>query len=175
MNRKQPPNVGRKKRPLEDEEEDAMAKKRQKLQPAVEIKTRPTKKAVRSRSVVSREADAKLVQAPELESYHNLQAVTQSATQKPATLPELTEKPTKHHDKVVNGIRHELDRLQPVGGDGLNTGELLRQGKRKLRSQAATKFKSELSAYFPEYDEVIGNELKEKRKFSICSSYLGWC
>ncbi len=101
--------------------------------------------------------------------------MTPNATQKPATLPELTEKPTKHHDKVVNGIRHELDRLQPAGGDGLNTGELLRQGKRKLRSQAATKFKSELSAYFPEYDEVIGNEPKEKRKFHISSNYLGWC
>ncbi|KAJ2973399.1 hypothetical protein NQ176_g6632 [Zarea fungicola] len=33
---------------------------------------------------------------------------------------------------------------------------------RKLRSQEATRFKSDLSAYFPDYDEVIGNEPKEQ-------------
>ncbi|ROV88808.1 hypothetical protein VSDG_08976 [Cytospora chrysosperma] len=32
---------------------------------------------------------------------------------------------------------------------------------RKLRSQEGVRFKSELSAYFPEYDEVIGNISKE--------------
>lgn len=34
---------------------------------------------------------------------------------------------------------------------------------RKLRSQEGVRYKSELSAYFPEYDEVIGNIPKEQR------------
>jgi hypothetical protein len=41
---------------------------------------------------------------------------------------------------------------------------------RKLRSQEATRFKSELSAYFQDYDEVIGNEPKETRKNSAILS-----
>ncbi|KAK7738041.1 hypothetical protein SLS63_002374 [Diaporthe eres] len=66
--------------------------------------------------------------------------------------------PTKHREKVVNGIKHELDRLQPSSADmAASTG----QG-RKLRSQEGVRFKSELSAYFPEYDEVIGNVPKEE-------------
>ncbi|KAL7802133.1 something about silencing, SAS, complex subunit 4 domain-containing protein [Trichoderma aethiopicum] len=65
---------------------------------------------------------------------------------------------TKHQAKVINGIRHELDRLQPRPDDTKDTKE---QG-RKLRSQEATRFKSELSAYFPDYDEVIGNDPKEQ-------------
>ena len=64
--------------------------------------------------------------------------------------------PTKHREKVINGIRHELDRLQPSGVDTTKQG-------RTLRSQEATRFKSELSAYFPDYDEVIGNDPKEQR------------
>ncbi|KAJ4266201.1 hypothetical protein NW762_004182 [Fusarium torreyae] len=69
---------------------------------------------------------------------------------------------TKHQSKVINGIKHELDRLQPQPSD-TNAKE---QG-RKLRSQEATRFKSELSAYFPEYDEVIGNEPKEQHLFNV--------
>ncbi|KAK1475127.1 hypothetical protein CCUS01_16948 [Colletotrichum cuscutae] len=64
---------------------------------------------------------------------------------------------TKHQEKVINGIKHELDRLQPREVDTHT-----KEGGRKLRSQEATRFKSELSAYFPEYDEVIGNEPKEQ-------------
>jgi hypothetical protein len=63
---------------------------------------------------------------------------------------------TKHQKKVINGIRHELDRLRPNAED-------TKHGGRKLRSQEGTRFKSELSAYFPEYDEVIGNDPKEQR------------
>lgn len=37
---------------------------------------------------------------------------------------------------------------------------------RKLRSKDTIRFKSDLSAYFPDYDEVIGNDPKPKRKFS---------
>lgn len=65
---------------------------------------------------------------------------------------------TKHQAKVRNGIKHELDRLQPSAADASQAK--VQQG-RKLRSQEATRFKSELSAYFPDYDEVIGNDPKE--------------
>lgn len=67
---------------------------------------------------------------------------------------------TKHQAKVINGIKHELDRLQP---DMAAPKEPGREPGRKLRSQEATRFKSDLSAYFPDYDEVIGNEPKETR------------
>lgn len=72
---------------------------------------------------------------------------------------------TKHQEKVVNGLKHELDRLQP------NKADTKEQG-RKLRSQEATRFKSELSAYFPDYDEVIGNEPKEHREYSLETELL---
>ncbi|KAI3324485.1 hypothetical protein HD806DRAFT_492745 [Xylariaceae sp. AK1471] len=62
---------------------------------------------------------------------------------------------TRHQEKVINGIRHELDRLQP---NVVDTSSASGPPGRKLRSQEATRFKSELSAYFPEYDEVIGND-----------------
>ncbi|KAI0539751.1 hypothetical protein GGR58DRAFT_463284 [Xylaria digitata] len=67
---------------------------------------------------------------------------------------------TRHQEKVINGIRHELDRLQP-SADNIASSASGPPG-RKLRSQEATRFKSELSAYFPEYDEVIGNDPKEQ-------------
>lgn len=65
--------------------------------------------------------------------------------------------PTKHAEKVANGVKHELIRLQPSEAD-------TRDEKRTLRSQEGTKFKSDLSAYFPDYDVVIGNETEETRK-----------
>jgi hypothetical protein len=64
--------------------------------------------------------------------------------------------PTRHKEKVG---KHELSKLQPSLVDTKSQG-------RKLRSQEATRFKSELSAYFPDYDEVIGNEPRETRKNS---------
>ncbi|KAI0021095.1 something about silencing, SAS, complex subunit 4-domain-containing protein [Xylariomycetidae sp. FL0641] len=70
---------------------------------------------------------------------------------------------TKHREKVINGIRHELDRLQPNAADSSSAKG---QTGRKLRSQEATRFKSELSAYFPDYDEVIGNDPKEQHVLS---------
>lgn len=74
---------------------------------------------------------------------------------------------TKHQEKVVNGIKHELDRLQPSSADMAASNK---QG-RKLRSQEGVRFKSELSAYFPEYDEVIGNIPKEDRMSSPPPSF----
>ncbi|GAP85364.1 hypothetical protein SAMD00023353_1001500 [Rosellinia necatrix] len=65
---------------------------------------------------------------------------------------------TRHQEKVINGIRHELGRLHPDTADSAPGPP----GGRKLRSQEATRFKSELAAYFPEYDEVIGNDPKEQ-------------
>jgi hypothetical protein len=78
----------------------------------------------------------------------------------PAKQLKTAQKPTTiHQKKVYNGIRHELDRLQPNAADA----GLAKEPGRKLRSQEATRFKSELSAYFPDYDEVIGNDAKEHR------------
>ncbi|KAH7313520.1 something about silencing, SAS, complex subunit 4-domain-containing protein [Stachybotrys elegans] len=68
---------------------------------------------------------------------------------------------TKHQAKVINGIKHELDRLQPQPAD------TSKEQGRKLRSQEATRFKSELSAYFPDYDEVIGNDPKEQHLLNL--------
>ncbi|KAK7985386.1 something about silencing- SAS- complex subunit 4-domain-containing protein [Apiospora saccharicola] len=53
------------------------------------------------------------------------------------------------------------NRLQPNPTDA-TTQPPKEQGGRKLRSQEQTRFKSELSAYFPDYDEVIGNDPKEQ-------------
>lgn len=65
---------------------------------------------------------------------------------------------SKHHEKIVNGVKDDTDSSsEPYGRAG-------REGGRKLRSQEATRFKSELSAYFPDYDEVIGNDPKEECK-----------
>ena len=86
---------------------------------------------------------------------------------KPPAAPDDDQNITKHQAKVINGIKHELDRLQPQGTVGKEQG-------RKLRSQEATRFKSELSAYFPDYDEVIGNDPKEERMSFKKSRSLRW-
>lgn len=83
----------------------------------------------------------------------------QRETAKTATVVEPGLK--RHKEKAINGIKHELDRLQPSATD---TNSATERPGRKLRSQEATRFKSELSAYFPDYDEVIGNDPKEQRK-----------
>lgn len=83
---------------------------------------------------------------------------------------------TKHRAKVVNGIRHELDRLQPDTQSDIQPHaepkeqqqqQQQQRGGRKLRSQEATRFKSDLSAYFPDYDEVIGNDPKEEHLLNV--------
>lgn len=65
---------------------------------------------------------------------------------------------TVHQEKVAAGLKHELDRLQPAASDR-NTSD----DKRKLRSQESSRYKSELSLYFPDYDFVIGNDQEERR------------
>lgn len=94
--------------------------------------------------------------AADQSSCHSQTAADDDDKQPPA-LPSLT----RHQEKVKNGIKHELDRLQPNATDA--TQQPKEQGGRKLRSQEQTRFKSELSAYFPDYDEVIGNDAKEQR------------
>ncbi|KAI2638557.1 hypothetical protein GGS21DRAFT_488649 [Xylaria nigripes] len=94
---------------------------------------------------------------------------TTKVTTKPANTTKTTATSkehglTRHREKVINGIRHELDRLQPSSAD---TSTATGPSGRKLRSQEATRFKSELSAYFPEYDEVIGNDPKEHHILNV--------
>ncbi|XXH05684.1 hypothetical protein Hte_012119 [Hypoxylon texense] len=84
---------------------------------------------------------------------------------KTATAAVSSEPPLKKHkEKAINGIKHELDRLQPSAAD---TSSATERPGRKLRSQEATRFKSELSAYFPDYDEVIGNDPKEQHILNL--------
>lgn len=82
-----------------------------------------------------------------------------------STATSASNKPTntnlpRHKGKVANGLKHELDRLQPAEAVAKEQG-------RKLRSQEATRFKSDLSAYFPDYDEVVGNDPKEHREHTV--------
>lgn len=163
-------NIGRKKRPRDDGLHEDLPLKAKRSKIAIEIlqqqqqqpKAKPQPQtrslAVKSRSNTNTRSDvAPLRSAPEQPE----KSVTTTTTA-PEPAPE-PQKPTKHHLKVANGIRHEIDKLQPNPAD-------LQCETRKLRSQEGTRFKSELSAYFPEYDEVIGNEPKEERKFiTICS------
>ncbi|KAK6859752.1 hypothetical protein PG995_003388, partial [Apiospora arundinis] len=59
-----------------------------------------------------------------------------------------------------------INRLQPNAADTTQPPKE-QQGGRKLRSQEQTRFKSELSAYFPDYDEVIGNDAKEQHVLNV--------
>ncbi|KAK0731480.1 something about silencing, SAS, complex subunit 4-domain-containing protein [Lasiosphaeris hirsuta] len=94
-------------------------------------------------------------------SSRNAPPTTARSNVAPATAPQQQQSVlTRHKEKVVNGLKHELHRLQPGPVDTKEQG-------RKLRSQEATRFKSELSAYFPDYDEVIGNEPKEQHLLNL--------
>lgn len=122
---------------------------------AVEIRAKPQP---RSNDAISR-PQPPLTPVPALVAKPPVPNATPPPT---ATLPpDHDPNITKHQAKVINGIKHELDRLQPQPQAQVSGTK--EQG-RKLRSQEATRFKSELSAYFPDYDEVIGNDPKEQRK-----------
>jgi hypothetical protein len=148
----QQPNIGRKKRPRSsiEQEDQLLSTKRARI--AIEIAAKP-KDLTKTRSVVIR-ADNTEVLTPQ--RHASPPKHKEIATQTEAPSPP-TKKSVNHHEKVVNGIKHELDRLQPNVAD-------LKDEKRKLRSQEDQWFKSELSAYLPEYDTVIGNIPKEDRK-----------
>ena len=156
-NRHQQSNIGRKKRPRDslDDEKQSINTKRAKL--AVEITILP-KSQPKTRSVVI-QSDTSDV-APKRSAAAAAPTTVKTAATQISTEPP-PRKPTNHHEKVVNGIKHELDRLQ----DRLQPNKPdPKDEKRKLRSQEGIRFKSELSLYFPEYDEIIGNEPKEERK-----------
>jgi hypothetical protein len=132
-------------------EDDKIPIKRVKI--AIEIdRFRKTEPKPRSVILEQREPNDVLAQRPAT-------ATAKTATARPPSdLP--SHKPTNHREKVVNGIKHELYRLQ----DRLSQPIPSKDEKRKLRSQEGTRFKSELLLYFPEYDEVIGNDPKEHRE-----------
>lgn len=149
----QQPNIGKKRpRDAADEEEHAISKKRAKI--AIEIASRPLDlPKTKTRSVIIKAAADSVPPTQLRQASPPKPVVTAIATQTPSPPAK---KPVNHHEKVVNGIKHELDRLQP----NVNVAEL-KDEKRKLRSQEDQWFKSELSAYLPGYDSVIGNIPKE--------------
>lgn len=168
-NQQFPVNPPRAKRPLEASGRDCdpivPKKARFTTGIAVEIPARPSFHA----RFTSREpADARASQAPPPKPAvagrpnppnHSRATPPAADAAANAALPSTQQQPalTRHQEKVANGLKHELDRLQPSAADTKDQG-------RKLRSQEATRFKSELSAYFPDYDEVIGNDPKEHRE-----------
>ena len=145
---------------------DPVPPKKARFEFAVEIPARPSFR--QSTSIESRDAKpptpapnpkpAVTVTAPP-KPPNASRAPPTTTTAKPSTTT--TKQPsglTRHQEKVVNGLKHELSRLNP------NAADTIKEGGRKLRSQEGTRFKSELAVYFPEYDEVIGNYPKEQRK-----------
>jgi hypothetical protein len=151
-------NIGRKKRPRDPADHEDIAITAKKARISIEITSRPKTQPKTRSLVINAKADAAPQRAASPPKHAN---PTATLIEPPPPPPQ---KPTNHHQKVVNGIKHELDRLQPNSAD-------LKAEKRKLRSQEGTRFKSELSAYFPEYDEVIGNEPKEDREL-YSKSYI---
>ncbi|KAF6831243.1 hypothetical protein CMUS01_07435 [Colletotrichum musicola] len=164
---------GRTKRQLDDFDHPKAKRSRT----SIEILIKPALQPIKPVVAAANSHDLNVTPTPPLNT-----TTTTTATPQAAPLPKHTPKPaqqhvatvhpptaadapatgnaasqlTKHQEKVSNGIKHELDRLQPREADTHT-----KEGGRKLRSQEASRFKSELSAYFPEYDEVIGNDPKE--------------
>ncbi|KAL2123198.1 hypothetical protein VTJ04DRAFT_3653 [Mycothermus thermophilus] len=112
------------------------------------------------------------------------QEQTQQEPQSSSEAAQTTATTTRHQKKVAKGLKNELDKLYQnsanlgdyANADGAapatrsgstqenaNAAAAVAEqtGGRKLRSQEATWYKSELSQYFPDYDEVIGNIPKE--------------
>ena len=163
-NRQQQPNVGRKKRARESNSLDDHMNNPKRTRLVIEIKARSNVNA-KTRPVVNPRANSDVVPPattqtlppePEPEPEPEPDPDPAAATQPEIEVPKPpTPKPIKHHDKVANGIQHELDRLQ------VNKADI--KEKRSLRSQEGTRFKSDLSLFFVEYDEVIGNDPKDPK------------
>jgi hypothetical protein len=158
---RQQSNIGRKKRLRDslDVEKHSINHKRVKI--AIDIDPFP-KDQPKARPVRVVQADTNDVLSP---PKRPAAAASKKVTTPTPTAPP-SQKPTNHHEKVVNGIKHELDRLQDRLSQPLQPN--LKDEKRKLRSQEGQRFKSELSLYFPDYDEVIGNDPKEDRRLQAC-------
>ncbi|EDO65466.1 hypothetical protein NCU10806 [Neurospora crassa OR74A] len=161
----------RNKRSLEPRECDPVPPKKARYEFAVEIPARPS---FRQSASIDSSRDAK---PPTPTAPNPKPVVTVTAAPKPPNPstrapPTTAAKPsttatkqpsglTRHQEKVVNGLKHELSRLNP------NAADTIKEGGRKLRSQEGTRFKSELAAYFPDYDEVIGNDPKEQHLLNL--------
>jgi hypothetical protein len=157
---RQQSNIGRKKRARDSPDHDEQVKKKARI--AIEIPSQP-RALPKTRSLVikSNAKPAVVPQRSESPKHVGPTASTQTEEVPHLPTPSPPRKPVIHHEKVHNGIKHQFSPLQPA------VAELKKDEKRKLRSQEGTRFKSELSAYFPEYDEVIGNEPKEERKYTL--------
>ncbi|KAI0837209.1 something about silencing, SAS, complex subunit 4-domain-containing protein [Hypoxylon sp. FL0890] len=159
----QQPSPPRMKRPLDPIANNCDPSKTKRTRITVEILARPIPPTSPPKSIT-----VKPQQSPTNESIvaSSIQRSpflpSQQQASKTATAVEPTLK--KHKEKAINGIKHELDRLQPSAAD---TNSATERPGRKLRSQEATRFKSELSAYFPDYDEVIGNDPKEQHILNL--------
>jgi len=144
LNRQKLSNTNRRKRPRDaaDHDQDAISAKKARV--TIEIESRPQAQLKKRSLVIAPDAKPDIV-------------LQRSAPTKPTTNAAAKARvPTKYAEKVANGFKHELDRLQP-------SKTISKDEKRTLRSQEGTRFKSELSAYFPDYDVVIGNEPEETR------------
>src|ERR1700724_2589426 len=103
-NKPHQPNIGRKKRPRDpaDHGDDSITAKKARI--SIEITSRP-KAQPKTRSLV---INAKAETAPQRSASPPKHAKpTATQTEPPPPPPP---KPTNHHQKVVNGIKHELDR-----------------------------------------------------------------
>ncbi|OAA34670.1 hypothetical protein BBO_09116 [Beauveria brongniartii RCEF 3172] len=151
----QQPQARRTKRAIEATGHDFATVNTKKTRIAVEIVARPSAAPPRP---------PQKVQSPLPTPPQQPVAVAAAPAALCTTPPEANLNVTRHKAKVINGVKHELDRLQP---DMAGTKDPGREPGRKLRSQEATRFKSDLSAYFPDYDEVIGNEPKEQHLLNL--------
>jgi hypothetical protein len=152
--------TSRTKRSLDERDFDTIKPKKSRIAVEILSKPRAISHAVNNKAATTAAPthDAKSTAAPRVANMDDeAKQTAQKSDQTPVAPPKKEQNITKHQSKVINGMKHELDRLQPQASDANK-----REG-RKLRSQEATKFKSELSAYFPDYDEVIGNEPKQQR------------
>jgi hypothetical protein len=147
---------GRMKRPLDPIDSNFDALRTKKARITVEVYSRPISQAISSPKPIT----VVRSQQPSPPSPPPIRRPSQpTAAALPAPAAATGSAISRHQEKVRNGIQHELDRLQPVAVDAAQAKE----PGRKLRSQEATRFKSELSAYFPDYDEAIGNDPREHR------------
>ncbi|KAI8961993.1 something about silencing, SAS, complex subunit 4-domain-containing protein [Daldinia sp. FL1419] len=160
----------RMKRPLDPIASNYDPSKTKRARITVEILARPISPANPPKPIAVNTAKSQSDLQTETHTNESPVASTQN-TQIPPVQQEVIKTATaiepglkKHKEKAINGIKHELDRLQPKATDTNSAAE--RPG-RKLRSQEATRFKSELSAYFPDYDEVIGNDPKEQHILNL--------
>jgi hypothetical protein len=156
LNRQVLSNTSRRKRPRDPTDQDQNSISAKKARVTVEIDSRPKAQPKKRSLVIALDAKSDVV----LQRSAPKNSTTTVAAQ--------ARVPTKHAEKVANGFKHELDRLQP-------SKAITKDEKRILRSQEGTRFKSELSAYFPDYDVVIGNEPEETRMYWKSLGFVYQC